>query len=44
VSRSLAEHVLSDRAYALRGTTTAPSSFTSVLSPDLPIVLSAVFG
>lgn len=43
-SRSLAEYVLSERAYALRGTTTAPSSVTTALFPDLPIALSAVFG
>jgi Uma2 family endonuclease len=44
VAGALAEYVLSERAYALRGSTIAPSSGTTALFPDLPIALSAVFG
>jgi Uma2 family endonuclease len=43
VSRSLSEYVLSERAYALRGTTTVPGNVTTALFPDLSITLNAVF-
>jgi hypothetical protein len=42
-SRTLAELVLADGEYALRGTTSAPSRLKTVLFPELPIELSAVF-
>ena len=43
-SCSLSEYVLSGSAYALRGTTAAPTSLATLLFPDLSIALSTVFG
>ena len=41
--RSLAEHVLQGSDYTLRGTYTAPSSFTPALFPELQINFARVF-
>lgn len=44
MSRSLAEYVLAERAYTLRGTTTAPGAVTTALFADLRLELDDIVG